>query len=892
MIQRSSLVALLALASCTAAVPPTAAPPTAVPPAIAAAPPGAPPPGLHLPTTVKPVRYAPTLTILSDGLGLEGSIDIDVALAEPTSIIWLNAAGLSVSEAHLEVAGVSRPARVVPGGPDHLGFAFDAAPAGKARLHVTYCGDVSERDDRGVFAEKEDGLSYIFSQFETTDARRAFPCFDEPAFKVPWQLTLKVKQGDVALSNTPSLSELPAEGGLKTVRFAETKPLPSYLVAFAVGPFDLVDAGRVGRGGTAVRIAVPHGKSAQAAYAVKTTPILLERLERFFGMGYPYEKLDVVAVPQLVSFGAMENVGLITFSERRLLAGPGEETLSFQRGYADIIAHEMAHQWFGDLVTMSFWNDIWLNEAFASWMEGKTLAPWKPEWTWETNTARSTAHAMRSDSLVSARKIRQEILTKDDIQNAFDGITYDKGAAVIGMFETWIGPEKFQKGVQRYVTKHAHGSAGSSDFFAAVSAEAGRDVGVPFSTFLDQPGVPLVTARLVCDAKAPPKVVLSQERYVPVGSKGAAPGTWQIPICVRYAAGKKEDHACTLLTSASAELPLAGACPDWVLPNQGGGGYYHVAYAPKDLDALLRAGDRLSLAERLAVVRDLGALLRSGRLPAGEVLAHLAALVNDPSPHIQRAAVELLGEVPDRIIDAPLRPAFARFVDKALGKRAQDLGFRTKPGESDDVRLLRPLLLGTAALRGANAALGAEADKLARAWLDDPTALDEDLVGVTLGIAAQRGDHALYDRFHAAVGKAGNPRRKNHLIAAMARFLDPAVVRDSLALFLAPELDPRDALPLLFQDERMLGISFPFVKEHYEAILARFPGELAGETPYLGEDFCSERDRLEVEAFFKGRVEKITGAPRNLAHTLETITLCSAQRDLHAVSLATFLKKR
>jgi len=315
-----------------------------------------------------------------------------------------------------------------------------------------------------------------------------------------------------------------------------------------------------------------------------------------------------------------------------------------------------------------------------------------------------------------------------------------------------------------------------------------------------------------------------------------------------------------------------------------------VAYGPKDLDALFLAGDKLSLAERLSVIRDMSALLRSGRLPAGDALTHLASLVNDPSLHIQRAAAELLGGLPDRIIAASIRPDFARFVDKALGKRALDLGFHNKAGESDDTRLIRPVFLGAAALRGADAALGAEADKLARAWLDDPTALDEDLIGVTLTIAAQRGDRALYDRLLAEFRKTQNPRRKHHLIAAMSSFRDPAVVRESLALFLAPELDPRDALPLLFQDERMLDVAFPFVKEHYDAILARLPGELAAETPRLGEDFCSERDRADVESFFKGRVEKVTGAPRNLAQALETITLCSAQRELHAASLAAFLK--
>lgn len=895
MIKRSPLVALLALTSCSGAPAPADQPTTPpLAPASSAAPLAASvaPPGIRLPTTVKPVRYAPTLTIRSDSLALGGKIDIDLALSEPTSMVWLNAVGLTVSEAHLEVAGIARPARVVPGGPDHLGFAFDSAPAGAARLHVTYSASVSERDDRGVFAEKEDGVAYVYSQFENIDARRAFPCFDEPTFKVPWQLTLEVKQSDVALSNTPSLSETPGEGGMKVVRFAQTRPLPSYLVAFAVGPFDLVDAGKAGRGHTPVRIAVPHGKSAEAAYAVKSTPVLLERLEGYFGMAYPYEKLDVVAIPQLVSFGAMENVGLVTFFEAGMLARPEEETLSFQRRYADIIAHEMAHQWFGDLVTMSFWNDVWLNEAFATWMEEKVLAPWKPEWSWETNTARGTAYAMRSDSLVSARKIRQEIQSKDDIQNAFDSITYEKGAAVISMFETWIGPDKFQKGVQRYLGKHAHGSAGSSDFFAAVSAEAGRDVAPAFSTFLDQPGVPLVTAKLVCEGKSTPKIALSQERYAPAGSAGASAQAWQIPICVRYAAGKKEDRACTLLTTPAAELPLTGAkCPDWVLPNQGGGGYYHVAYEPRDLDALLRAGSKLSLAERLSVLRDMGAAVLRGKLPAGDALAHLADLVKDPSPHIQGAAVELLSVIPDPIVAVESRAAFARFVDKALSKRALELGLRPKAGESDDLRLLRPALVGAAVLRGENATLGAAADKLARAWLDDPAALEEDMVDVVLEVAGHRGDRALYDRLVAELGKAKAPRRRTHLLRAMTKFRDPALVREGLTRFLSKDLDPREAMSLLFQDKRMVEVSFTFMKENYDAIVARLPGEVAAFTPRFGEPFCSEPGRAQVEAFFKDRVEKLTGAPRTLAQVLESIKLCSVQRDLHAASLAAFLKK-
>jgi alanyl aminopeptidase len=278
-------------------------------------------------------------------------------------------------------------------------------------------------------------------------------------------------------------------------------------------------------------------------------------------------------------------------------------------------------------------------------------------------------------------------------------------------------------------------------------------------------------------------------------------------------------------------------------------------------------------------------------LPAGAALAHLADLIKDPSPHIQRAAAGLIADMPDRILAADLRPAFSRFVDKALSKRALELGFRPKAGESDDVRLIRPTIVGAAALRGENAALGAEADKLARAWLDNPSALEDDMVHVTLSVAAQRGDKALFDRLHAELAKPSTPRRRHHVIAAMASFRDPAVVRAGLALFVSKELDPRDALPLLFQDDRMVDVSFAFLKDNYDAVIARLPGELAGDAPRLGEAFCTSGARADVDAFFKGRVEKLTGAPRALAQVLEQITLCNAQRELQAASFAAFLKK-
>ncbi|HEU4535737.1 MAG TPA: M1 family metallopeptidase, partial [Polyangiaceae bacterium] len=342
--------------------PPPRRPPSAPAPP-AAAPPPAPaprPPSLRLPPTASPVRASATLTLVPAAETFEGEIDLDLTFNEASDLLWLNARDIEVREARLEAGGATVAARAVPGGDEFVGFAFARpAPKGPARLHVAYRGKVSGKNDRGVFREDEQGKAYLFSQFENIEARTAFPCFDEPGYKIPWKLTLRVAEGDAAFSNTPVEREEKVGGGFKALRFAETKPLPAYLVAFAVGPFEVVDGGKSKRG-TPVRVATPAGQRASAAYAAKTTASLLDQLESYFGIPYPYEKLDVVPIPRLSSFGAMENAGLVTIAADISLARAEEETLRFQRIYTDIMAHELAHQWFGDLVTMAWWDDLWL----------------------------------------------------------------------------------------------------------------------------------------------------------------------------------------------------------------------------------------------------------------------------------------------------------------------------------------------------------------------------------------------------------------------------------------------------------------------------------------------------------------------------------------------------
>jgi cytosol alanyl aminopeptidase len=337
------------------------------------------PPELRLPADVAgPVRYRVELTAIPDQDAFTGTIDIDLQFAKPTTVLWLNAEKLAIKDATLTVGGEKLAAKIITEPKDFVGFSFDRPVGpGPATVHVAYQGEVSRKDQQGIFQMRDRDRWYIYSQFENIEARRAFPCFDEPGYKVPWQLTLHVKSDQLALSNAPIISETDTGDGMKTLKFAETKPLPSYLVALAVGDMELVDAGTAGKKNTRIRIVVPLGRSAEAKYAAETTPTIVNLLENYFGIAYPYKKLDEVAVP--LYGGAMENAGLVVYGSSIILAKPDQDSLQRQRTWVSIASHELAHQWFGDLVTTAWWDDIWLNEGFASWMANKIVNQYHPE---------------------------------------------------------------------------------------------------------------------------------------------------------------------------------------------------------------------------------------------------------------------------------------------------------------------------------------------------------------------------------------------------------------------------------------------------------------------------------------------------------------------------------
>lgn len=855
------------------------------------------PPKLRLDDSVRPVRYAAELTLRPDATDFSGAIDIDLELARPTSLIWLNAVDLSIRDARLQQNGQVLHATVEPGDRNFTGLRLSAeATAGPARLHLEYQGKIATRNSAGIFQGRDGNEKYLFTQFESTDARRAFPCFDQPNFKTPWQLTLHVPREDTAISNTPQVSDSAESGGMKKVVFAATKPLPSYLVAFAAGPFDIVDAGRAGRNRIPVRIITPKGKAYQAKYAAEVTTGILNRLEDYFGIPYPYEKADQVAIPLTYGFGAMENAGMVTYGQTILLSDPALDSAQRQREYASDAAHELAHQWFGDLVTPAWWDDIWLNEAFATWMEQKILAQWKPEWHTRLSDLSGTFGAMRNDSLVSARRIRQPIESLNDISNAFDGITYDKGAAVIRMFESWAGEAQFRSGVTAYLQRYAYGNATVHDFLDAISSAGQPRLTQAFSTFLEQPGVPEVSAGLQCAGA--PRVELRQKRHLEIGSQGSRDQTWQIPVCVRYQTSRGPQRECFLLDRASAEFPLSKAtgCPASFTANDEAAGYYETAYEADLLSKLL--ADKtgfLNAAERMSVLHDLDALADSGEARISQALEAVIPFAQAPERQVVAEAQRVAGGV-WRFVPAALQPNYHRFIQAAFGARADALGWSAKPGDDSEAQLQRARLVPFVAVLGEDRALQAEARRLADGWLRDRKGIDPGMRNAVLGTAAHFGDRALFDALLRELKKTQDRGTRAVLISALSAFRDPQLAEAALQLLLAPDLDARETFAILsgpLSSPETERLPFDFVRANYDRLLPRLPsgGDFDGRIQLLatGAAFCDEASEREFAGFFAERAKQYVGGPRLYAQRIESIHACEARKAAESADLAAFL---
>jgi alanyl aminopeptidase len=849
-------------------------------------------PGLRLPEDAQPVRYELQLNIMPAQDTFTGTVTIDVRVKKSIPVIWLNSSGLRIGSAKVD----GKQAKVVTGSNQLIGIQGEKPfSPGAARIELAYSGEFRNNDVEGLFKQTDADAAYVFTQFEPTSARQAIPCFDEPQFKTPWRITLRVPKDLQVFANTPIERET-VEGDTKLVRFRESKPLPSYLVAMAVGPFEIIDGGKAGRNKTPLRVITTRGHRDEVKYALEITPKVFTALENYFGVPYPYEKLDQITIPVTVAFGAMENAGLITYQSSILAMRPQDDTVGRRRMTTEIITHEIAHQWFGNMVTPAWWDDIWLNEAFATWLTERIEEQNFPDWKEDVAAVSSKSAVMGMDTLLSARKIRQPIASEGDIGSAFDDITYHKGAAVIRMFENYVGREQFRKGIQNYIRKHQWGNATANDFMKAIGEASGKNVTAAFSTFLDRTGVPLLSVSMNCKPGSKPSVTVAQERFVPLGSKGSRTEYWQVPACFEYESNGKISRQCNMVADPKDTVVLQSAegCPAWLNANEGGSGYYRVRYEGGAGQKLIDHVQKLELREKVDLLKNSSALMTAGQMPAAEALALVPKFKESSEREIVAAALEIAEGI-ERLVPAALKPNYDRFMLAMFDAQARQLGMEPKPGESDDARLLRPPLVEVAARHG-DKELIAKARELADQWLKDRKSVNPEMVAAALNITAGYGDRAFFNRLVAELHNTKDRRDRGRIVRAIGSFRDPEIAKSGLKLLLDPALDIRDIDELLYRYNRepeTENLAWPFLLANYDRILSRLPSRLGNhpgaDLPFVGGAFCDEKGYAEVQTFFRDKAKSMPGAERSLDQVLERIQLCGARRAAQGPETSKFL---
>ena len=854
------------------------------------------PPVGELGKTVVPTHYSLDLSIDPSKDRFSGTVVIDIMLNEAQDAIWLHGKNLDISEVYLTDGNSDRINATYAEKLDSgvaLVTLSGSASAGPAKLHFAYSAPFNTAVN-ALFKIERDGNYYAATQFEPIAARQVFPGFDEPGFKVPFDISVTARKGDAVIATTPEVSSADLGNGSVRHVFKTTRPLPTYLIALAVGPYDVVDFGMIPPNavrdhGLALRGVAAKGMGARMTYALQNTAGYLSALEQYFGTPYPYEKLDLIAVPE--SFGgAMENVGAITYDEYLLLMD-GNSPLDQRRAYATTHAHEMSHMWFGDLVTPKWWNDIWLNESFASWMENKAANAYWPEGQFDRETLKAALGAMANDSLASAREIREPIDNSDKIASAFDGITYQKGGGVLAMLEHYVGEDRFQAGVRLHMKRHADGTATAEDFIESVAEGSSRaEIEAAFKSYIEQPGVPLVTVKTDCKDEQP-RLLVRQTRYAPLGSSIKPDvGTWHIPFCAAYIAGGTRGNTCALIDEKEQSITLdASACPTQVHPNADGTGYYRFALDEAGWQSLIAGARSLSPSEALVFADSLDAAFRAGQVAADSYLAGMAALVNHDAWDVVAAATGYLEEVV-RIIDpgqqGPVEQAFRKIVtpryvrlagasdsaSQLLHKRLQ----RFLVVAAKDQAMRKPLAIQAAAVVGLNGK-------------PDPAAAPASEYETILSVGVQDLGEKFFDLLLKQTIESEDPEFRNSAIGALARAEDPALVRKLEAAVLAGDFDGAEIPGVIFRQINRPATTeqtYAWLKENDKAIIAVIPETFRSNIfPGFGGAFCSDERAGEWERIVRSHAKELPGYERDLAQATESIHLCAASKAANAADL-------
>ncbi len=864
----------------------------------------------QLPRTVIPTHYDLSLTVLPDQERFQGQVSIDVEIRMPTTLIWLHGYDLNVTRASLTLAdGRSfkvRYRQLNDDGVARVVLPQEIKPQ-KARLKFEYDAPFTTTDLEGLYRVQQDNDWYAFTQFQAITARHCFVSFDEPVYRATFAVTLTVQSEHTALANTPQIGEVELPNGTKRVQFATTKKIPTYLVAMAVGPLDVVEAkpipaNSVRKVPLQLRGIAARGQGHRLTYSLNHTGRVLQILEEYVGIPYPFRKLDIVAVPRFGG-GAMENVGLITFRDLVLMVDEETSTVSQKRAFAYYMAHELAHQWFGNLVTMPWWNDLWLSESFATWLEHRVVQNFDPTYMALVRQVEDVFDAMNEDSLLSARQIRQPILTSHDIDNAFDEITYDKGGGVLAMFERYLGVENFQKGIRHYLEKFPYQAVDTEQFLAALSTGSGIDISQSFRTFLNQPGVPLVEVNPSCKDRTA-TVALRQTRYLPIGSTEQSERIWQVPICMRYGIGGETYETCELMREQETDMEVSTrGCPDWILPNADAAGYYRWSLPAKDLRRLKGAAkDKLSTRELMSIGDSLWAGFARGKVSAAAALELAPWFTRYSEREVATIPMQFIRYTRDRLVDTGQRKKVERFARDLYADTYKQLGFSPKEGEADESRLFRRDLLQFLAQVGRHPEVQQGLARLGRAYvgydsdgLIHPEAVDANLIRLGLSVSVQDGDVNFFDAVVKHLNNRGTDRMvRRHLRAALAQVTESTLAERVRNLTLSHNIRTYQKYRLLRRHLRLVenhDAGLEWLGENLNALLEEIPSDHGGRLVWVTASFCSAEAAASVQKLFGPKIHALPGGPHNLQGTLETINQCAELRRAQQKSAHTFFAR-
>jgi puromycin-sensitive aminopeptidase len=781
----------------------------------------------RLPTSVRPHAYRLVLTPDLAAATFSGDVEIDVTVVEATSAITLNATELEITFAELNDGNPDGGYALTPASIDldpseeRATLVFpEAIATGPATLHLAFSGILNDKLHgfyKSTYTD-ESGVDHVIAttQMESTDARRAFPCWDEPELKATFETTLVVDEALAAFSNGAVVDETSAPDGKRRVRFAPTMPMSTYLVAFIVGRLEATDP--VDVNGVPLRIVHRPGQAGLTPFALEVGAHALNFFTDYFGIPYPADKLDLVAIPDF-AFGAMENLGCVTFRESALLVDPAQAARVELERVADVVCHEIAHMWFGDLVTMKWWNGIWLNEAFATFMEVLAVDAFRPEWQRWVSFGVEREAAMAVDGLHATRPVEFPVGRPEEAQGMFDVLTYQKGGSVLRMLEQFLGPDVFREGINDYLTTHSHANTETADLWDALERSSGRAVRTIMNTWINQGGYPLVQ---VSESGALSQVPFSYREE----SGGNIGSGWLVPVLTRALADLEPDSPPILLSgAASANSPTIRSGAEVV--NAGGSGYFRVSYPTSMLQHLAGRLTELAPLERYNLVSDAWATSLSGKTPLADFLVLARALVDsaEGDPSVWSVVLGAVG-LCNRVVPDADRPVLQQSVRALLGSLAKDLGWDPQAGDNERTPSLRASVLRTLGTIGNDPEIQAEAVR--RFAAAGTTTLHPDTESAILDIVASEGGETEYETILGRYRAPANPQEENRYLYALASFDQPDLAQRTFDLAMT-EVRTQNA-PFILQmlvANRVTGPSmWHRVTEEWDALIAKFPSNI------------------------------------------------------------------